>query len=503
MSARPAIALALAALVLLLVCRPAAADTTSRADAKITSLPGLPQMPSFDMYSGYVALPNTTKNIFYWFVESSGSPQNDPVILWLQGGPGCSDFGDGFLQENGPFRTVVLDAAQQQVGLEPNFYAWNQKANMLYIDSPCGVGFSYGTGASDTHNTDNGTAIDTYTFLQGWFDVYSEYKSNALWITGESYGGMYIPTLAYQVLTNGSAPYLADNLKKGGLMLGNPVTGCEGPVFGGEDDIEFKNTQVNLYYWHGMASRRNFDAWRSGGCDRVAPPNVTACEQLYHTIATGVGPLDQPLKHRAHRHRAQAHDGARHRLSLGSRPAVEPADEPSGVINPDCLYYSYCTGNASLSFTEDSVPNCFDLPSQAAAYLNDPAVQTAIHAHPTQWTECGGIQYNSDVGSLMPYLEVFFSIAPSMRILYYAGDIDIATVPFASTQRCLETLQRPVKHAWREWVLNKEVAGYVEEYDTYSLVILKGGGHEAPAFQPASAYIMFTSFLAGVELPRN
>merc|ERR1711934_1046875 len=97
--------------------------------------------------------------------------------LWLQGGPGCSDLGGGLLEENGPFYTTVIDADKQEVGLTPAFYAWNRVANTLYIDSPCGVGFSYGEVPSDMENTDNGTAIDTYTFLQGFFDVYTEFQS--------------------------------------------------------------------------------------------------------------------------------------------------------------------------------------------------------------------------------------------------------------------------------------------------------------------------------------
>jgi len=173
------------------------------------------------------------------------------------------------------------------------------------------------------------------------------------------------------------------------------------------------------------------------------------------------------------------------------------------VLNPDCLYYSYCTDNATLEFNTAGVDDCFGVSSQISAYLNDPAVQEAFHAKPQHWTMCGGVAYRSDVGSLMPYLEQFFDIAPTMRILYYAGDIDIATVPFAGTQRCLETLNRPIKKSWREWVLNKEVAGYVEEYDTYTWATIKGAGHEAPAFQPAAAYTLFTSFLNDEELPSS
>jgi hypothetical protein len=88
-----------------------------------------------------------------------------------------------------------------------------------------------------------------------------------------------------------------------------------------------------------------------------------------------------------------------------------------------------------------------------------------------------------------------------MRILYYAGDIDIATVPFAGTERCLETMQRPIVKPWRPWLVNKEVAGYVEIYDTYTWATIKGAGHEAPGFQPAAAYLLFSSFLHNKTLP--
>jgi len=475
-------------LAALLLCVASVHATTSRADAKVTSLPGLDEMPDFDMYSGYITLPKTTKNIFYWLVESQNDPANDPLILWLQGGPGCSDFGGGFFEENGPFYTVIADADKQTVTLEPAFYSWNRVANMLYIDSPCGVGFSYGESAGDVHNTDNGTAIDTYTFLQSFLDIYTEYKSSEFWITGESYAGIYIPTLAYQILTNTTAPYIADNLKKGGLMLGNPVTGCDGSAFGGEDDILFMDTQVNLFYWHAMCSRRDYDDWNSNQCNTAVPPSLVKCFEIHSRISRSVGRFDQPLM--AYNEKAKATRGS-DRL------------QPSGVLNPDCLYYSYCTDNATISFTEDRVDDCFGVSSRVSAYLNQADVQTAIHAQPTKWGECGGVVYKKDAGSMMPYLQQFFSIAPTMKIFYYAGDIDIATVPFAGTQRCLETLNRPIKESWREWVLNKEVAGYVEVYDTFTFATIKGAGHEAPAFQPASAYTMFTSFLKGVELPRN
>jgi carboxypeptidase C (cathepsin A) len=51
---------------------------------EITSLPGLAELPSYKMYSGYLKLPSGTST-FYWFAESQGNPQKDPVIAWTNG----------------------------------------------------------------------------------------------------------------------------------------------------------------------------------------------------------------------------------------------------------------------------------------------------------------------------------------------------------------------------------------------------------------------------------
>lgn len=70
-------------------------------------------------------------------------------------------------------------------------------ANMLFLESPAGVGFSYSNTTSDYNNTgDSSTAADAYTFLINWLERFPEYKSRDFFITGESYGGHYIPQLA-------------------------------------------------------------------------------------------------------------------------------------------------------------------------------------------------------------------------------------------------------------------------------------------------------------------
>jgi len=81
--------LALAAMVSL--CGFAAAETPAAAADKITSLPGLTSPLPFNMYSGYVTVnASHGRALFYWFVESANNPSTDPVLVWMQGGPGCS-----------------------------------------------------------------------------------------------------------------------------------------------------------------------------------------------------------------------------------------------------------------------------------------------------------------------------------------------------------------------------------------------------------------------------
>ena len=89
-----------------------------------------------EIYSGYLKTDVEGNELFYVFIPSQRSPKDDPLLLWLNGGPGCSSL-KGMLSENGP---VLYDKESQQFKL--NDYSWNKNASILYIDSPAGVGFS-------------------------------------------------------------------------------------------------------------------------------------------------------------------------------------------------------------------------------------------------------------------------------------------------------------------------------------------------------------------------
>lgn len=76
-------------------------------------------------------------------------------------------------------------------------------ANMLFLESPAGVGFSYSNTTSDyNHSGDKNTAEDAYVFIVNWLERFPQYKTRDFYITGESYAGHYVPQLAYTIILN-------------------------------------------------------------------------------------------------------------------------------------------------------------------------------------------------------------------------------------------------------------------------------------------------------------
>lgn len=131
----------------------------------------------------------------YVFVTSQQNKSTDPVVLWLNGGPGCSSM-LGLISENGPFS--IPDGSNNFTQSE-NPWSWNRVANVLYLQSPPGVGFSQNFNPKYVYN-DTNTAIDNYEALQVWFQRFPEYRDRHFWITGESYAGMYVPYTAQHIL---------------------------------------------------------------------------------------------------------------------------------------------------------------------------------------------------------------------------------------------------------------------------------------------------------------
>jgi serine carboxypeptidase-like clade 2 len=114
-----------------------------------------------------------------------------------------------------------------------NAYSWNRNANLLFFESPAGVGFSYYTGDQPVWNDVN-TGSDNYEALKVFDDInifklwfsdqyFSDYKGRDFFITGESYAGMYIPYTAKAILDGNAGVPVADQIKLKGIAIGNGV----------------------------------------------------------------------------------------------------------------------------------------------------------------------------------------------------------------------------------------------------------------------------------------
>ncbi len=139
--------------------------------------------------SGYMPLEEKGASIFYWLIRARNGDAAAPLVLWLQGGPGCSGV-QNVLAENGPYRVA------ESVTLESNPFSWNNRADVLYVDQPLGVGFSNCSDVDKIPSTDLEAAKDMYAFLGGFVTKYPEYQKRNFYITGHSYAGHYVPVTA-------------------------------------------------------------------------------------------------------------------------------------------------------------------------------------------------------------------------------------------------------------------------------------------------------------------
>ncbi|KAK7306708.1 hypothetical protein VNO77_44663 [Canavalia gladiata] len=301
---------------------------------KIVALPGQPYGVNFDQYAGYVTVdPKAGRELFYYFVESPYNSSAKPLVLWLNGGPGCSSLGFGAFEELGPFR-VNSDGKT----LHSNKYAWNEVANVLFLESPAGVGFSYSNTTSDyDHAGDKSTAKDAYVFLINWLERFPEYKSRDFYITGESYAGHYVPQLAYTILVNNKINHQTINLK--GIAIGNALI----------DDVTHIKGILDYLWTHALNSDQTHMLINKY-CDFSAVNISPMCINATTRAAFEIGHIDF-----------------------------------SNIYAPLCHNSSLKNGSTGSVYDFDPCSEYY-----VEAYLNRPEVQKAFHAKPTNWSHCSG-----------------------------------------------------------------------------------------------------------------
>lgn len=159
---------------------------------------------------------NSRNDMFYWVFQSRDKPKDDPLVMWLTGGPGCASEVALFF-ENGPYK--FPDDITKTGPFSSNSYSWNTNANLLYVDQPIGTGYSHSSLRNHTMS-EKAVAEDMGVFLQGFLAENPEYEGRDFFITGESYAGHYVPAISYYIKKY--MPELKLNLK--GIAIGNGLT---------------------------------------------------------------------------------------------------------------------------------------------------------------------------------------------------------------------------------------------------------------------------------------
>ncbi|KAI8538550.1 hypothetical protein RHMOL_Rhmol09G0112400 [Rhododendron molle] len=420
---------------------------------RVVKLPGQPPV-SFQQYSGYVTVNESHgRALFYWFYEAMENPETKPVLLWLNGGPGCSSIGYGALEELGPFLSQ-----KGKPELMFNNHTWNKAANLLFLESPVGVGFSYTNTSSDIQQL------------------------------GDNITGHYVPQLSELIFDNNKIVSKDDFINFKGFMIGNALMDDETDQTG-MVEYAWDHAVISDRVYHDIKSQCNFSLQNpSNGCDQA----LNEYFDVYQIIDM---------------------------YSLYSRTCVE-SNSSSTIQHPGTRgiaphLFSKINGWHKRPTGYDPCASDY-----TDVYLNRPDVQEALHANVTKisyrWTHCrerkrtirfNGVFFFSDTitfwsdapASVLPIVKKLAS--GGLRIWVFSGDTD-GRIPVTATRLTLRKLGLNITEDWSPWYTrHQQVGGWTVKYDGLTFVTIRGAGHQVPTFKPRQALQLIFHFLTNENLP--
>ncbi|KAM3270482.1 serine carboxypeptidase-like 12 [Capsicum chacoense] len=432
------------------------------AGTHVKYLPGFDGPLPFYLETGYIGVGQSEEvQLFYYFIKSESDPQVDPLVLWLVGGPGCSGL-YAIANEIGPVRLDSREYNGSLPTLSYNQYAYTKVANIIFIDSPVGTGFSYSQTKNGRHTDTHLAAEQAYQFLRKWLVENPQYQSNPFYVGGDSYGGIFVP-ITTRVISDGTEAGLEPRVNLKGYFLGNPLT-----FIYGEDNYK-------ISFAHGMSLisdelYESLERYCGGEYQEIDPKN-TLCLQHVHTfnkLLTAIyefhvlEPVCDSISTEVRKHSSQ-------RRSLDEK--FEKFKSPITLPGMKCRAHWW---------------------HLSEKWVNDDAVQEALRVRKGTigiWEYCNNnLPFTRSINNTIPY-HAYLS-TKGYRSLIYSGDHDLA-VPFQSTQAWIKSLNYSIIEDWRPWTFGGQIAGYTKTYSnrmTYATV--KGSGHTAPEWNPAECLTM-------------
>jgi len=417
----------------------------SQAENTKTTLNSLPVIGTLSstQYTGYVTVNETFGvDLFYWFCESLSKPSTDPLVMWLTGGPGCSSL-TAYFYENGPYHFDANNNNQ----IYSNQYTWNSNANVIWVDQPAGTGFSTAKVGGYVHGEEL-MADELYTFLEGWFELFPEFKGREFHIIAESYGGHYAPSIAYKIInTPGSSSFL--NLQS--VSIGNGMT----------DPI------------HQYAG--------------------------YGPFALGRGIID----YQAFQHTEKMYASCKASLEAGKGGGL--------FCNGILAYISSLSGPINeYNVAETCAPNlplCYNF-TGSTDYLNRADVQAAIGVN-KKWEVCTGSVHQELAGDWFNSQQYMVPdiLEAGVRVYVYNG-ANGYICNFLGSEAWVQSMKWKYQSEFNSgkrtvWMVDQNIAGYVLQSHGLSLLTVNNAGHMVPQDQPKSAANMLNNILNNTPFPQQ
>jgi len=397
-------------------------------------------------YSGYLDDDEEDKHLFYWFFESRNDPKNDPVVLWLNGGPGCSSL-MGLFMELGP------SSVNQKLEVKFNEFSWNNNASVIFLDQPVNVGYSYSSGS--VSNT-VAAGKDIYALLTLFFKQFPEYSKQSFHISGESYAGHYIPVFAAEILSHKKR-----NINLQSVLIGNGLT----------DGL----TQYE--YYRPMACGEG--GWPAvldeGSCqsmDNAYPRCASLIESCYNSESVW-------------------------------------SCVPASIYCNNAMIGPYQrTGQNVYDVRRKCGDNslCYDEIDWISNYLNKKEVMKAVGAEVSTYDSCNfDINRNFLLQGdwMKPYHRLVPELLKQIPVLVYAGDADYIC-NWLGNKAWTEALEWPGKKDYNKAETKDLLLGgkgdKIGDFKTsgnLTFVRIHAGGHMVPYDQPEPSADFFTRWLAG------
>lgn len=477
---------------------------------EVRALPGWDAALPTRMWSGYLPSLQGMHSHYVMAECTEGEKAACPTVAWFQGGPGASGM-FGMFVEIGPL--VVRGYPDQgKPVLHQNDFAWTEFAHVLVIDSPPPVGYSYcdasgpsGNGTSCGDWDDERTARANDAALRAWAKRFPEHASTGVIIAGESYAGVYVPTLLKQLVTDADPP----PFRIVGAAVGDP---CAPPAVCGVANAPL--FQVLFAHGHGAMSLVSFNAIMSacGGLEGLARLDAATafpgCGAALEAAARDEGRVYPYAEYDDCSHagdpfrgrnlpRADARDAwwtatPRAQRWFGGRPAI-----PLHASPPPPPFQPYPGGVASGGAPCGSLRSLgvfLALPETKAA-LNVPA--------DSYFFECdNGRGFNYTL-SEKDVLTIWSKLATTHPILVYNGDTDPG-LNFMVTQNWTSHIAGLVeREKWRPWTIDgkQRLGGFVTRYlgssgGRLDYATVHGSGHMVPQYKPVHASAMIQQWLA-------